>query len=931
MSHIFEDRELVVEFVNESRDHLADIESQLLDIEEGGANADLGLVNEVFRSIHSIKGAAGFMGFVTLGKLAHELENVLNLVRNRQLVPTSPIVDIMLKAADKLRAMIDDVEHSNDADIGMHLEALEGVIAALIAEEAPQTGAAPTPAEANSVAADTLSPAEDKAVAIMETQPQAVEPDDVPAATPQRSPGAPSEPPHNAATTAESSIRVGVGVLDKLMTLAGELVLSRNQLLQALGSKDPSKFDAASARVDQVTTDLHETVMQARMQVVGMVFNRFPRVVRDLSAQLGKQCELKIEGAEVELDKSIIEAIGDPLTHLVRNAVDHGVESPPQRQAAGKPAKATIVLRAFHQAGKVNISISDDGGGINAATLKQKAVARGLLTPEQSRTMNDREALGLIFRPGFSTVEKVTDVSGRGVGMDVVKTNIERVGGNVSVETEIGKGTTVQVRLPLTLAIIPCLIVHSTGNRYAIPQSSICELVRVKRNETATRIQRMKNAEVLRLRGTLLPLVRLQAVLGLAPAGGLGASCQARTSAVDCQSASMGDTKPQTAQNIVVVEAGHLRFGLVVDGLHDSEEIVVKPLGRHMRGCPCLAGATILGDGQAALILDPAGIAVFSQLRAPEEESRRTAGEEAVVAKNDVQNLLLFCNDAADHFAIPMHLVARLERIRSLQIDSVGGSKVLQYRGGSLPLLSLEDLIAARAMPDTDRLYVVVFTLGSREVGLPIREVLDIHTTDAPIDGTLFRQPGVIGSMVIDGTTTRLLDLFELSAAAHPEWVVRNDAVATRSTGCPSGPRAETILLAEDSDFFRQRMVEMFETAGYRVVACPDGAVAWQTLQDPDQKFDMVVTDLEMPHVDGFELIRRIRQHPSVAHLPVFAVSSLASEENQERARAAGVDEYHIKLDRETLVTAVAKQIRPGDSHEQHHSESADLQLCRRS
>ena len=612
-------------------------------------------------------------------------------------------------------------------------------------------------------------------------------------------PASPAET-HGASPAADTSIRVGVGVLDKLMTLAGELVLSRNQLLQTLGSSDLAKFEAVSARVDQVTTDLHETVMQARMQVVGTVFNRFPRVVRDLSAQLGKQCDLKIEGAEVELDKSIIEAIGDPLTHLVRNAVDHGVEMPRQRQAAGKPAKATIVLRAFHQAGKVNISISDDGAGIDAARLKQKAVARGLLTPEQARTMNDREALGLIFRPGFSLAEKVTDVSGRGVGMDVVKTNIERVGGSVVVETEIGGGTTVHVKLPLTLAIIPCLIVQGGSNRYAIPQSGICELVRVKRKETATRIQRMKNAEVLRLRGTLLPLVRLEAVLGLAPAD--------------------GGKPPAAAQNIVVAEAGHMRFGLVVNGLHDSEEIVVKPLGRHMRNCPCLAGATILGDGQAALILDPAGIAAFSKLRVPEEDSRGTASDGAAAAKGDVQNLLLFRNDPAEQFAIPMQLVARLERVRSRQIDSVGGSKVLQYRGGSLPLLALEELISARPLPESDWLHVVVFALGGREVGLLIREVIDIHLTDGSIDGTLFRQPGVIGSMVVDGKTTRLLDLFELTTAAHPEWAVRKAAAAAR------GPRAETILLAEDSDFFRQRMTEMFETAGYRVVACADGAAA---------------------------------------------------------------------------------------------------------
>ena len=757
---MFDDPELVAEFVNEAREHLANIESQLLGIEEAGAGGDPALINDVFRAVHSIKGAAGFMGFTTLGKLAHELENVLNLMRNGQFVADSPAIDTLLKAADKLRWMIDNIERSNEADIGDYLAALEQVVGGLIEVDSPPPSPAAAPV-AEACAAETA--ATERAVA----QPQAAVTSEAagdaspspaakaPPAGPHPKPAAAAET-HAASPAADTSIRVGVGVLDKLMTLAGELVLSRNQLLQTLDCKDQTKCEAVAARVDQVTTDLHETVMQARMQVVGTVFNRFPRVVRDLSAQLGKQCELKIEGAEVELDKSIIEAIGDPLTHLVRNAVDHGVELPPQRLAAGKPAKAVIVLRAFHQSGKVNISISDDGAGIDAARLKEKAVARGVLSSEQARTMSDREALGLIFRPGFSMAEKVTDVSGRGVGMDVVKTNIERIGGSVTVETEIGAGTTVNVNLPLTLAIIPSLIVHSAGNRYAIPQSSICELVRVKRTDVAARIQRMKNAEVLRLRASLLPLVRLEGVLGFAAAGGAG---------------------PQgAAKHIVVAEAGHMRFGLVVDGLDDSEEIVVKPLGRHMRNCSCLAGATILGDGQAALILDPAGIAAFSRLRVPEEDTRGSSLDGAAAARGDTQSLLLFRNDPGEQFAIPMHLVARLERIRAAQIDSVGGSKVLQYRGGSLPLLALEDCVAARAMPESEWLYVVVFTLGGREVGLLIRELIDIHTTAAAVDGTLFRQAGVIGSMVIDGRTTRLLDLYELTAAAHPEWVVRNES-----------------------------------------------------------------------------------------------------------------------------------------------------------
>jgi len=913
---MFEDRELVVEFVNESREHLADIERQLLDIEEGGASADLELVNKVFRSIHSIKGAAGFMGFATLGKLAHELENVLNLIRNRQLTPTSPIVDTLLKAADRLRGMIDDIEHSNDADIADHLEALERIIAGLIREDACTAAAPPAQVPAAIVGSTPKAkrkprgPAARKRAAAADNAAVSAEPqaETAKAAIPQNPV---AEKPH-AAAAADSSIRVGVGVLDRLMTLAGELVLSRNQLLQTIDSKDFTKVDTVKARVDQVTTDLHETVMQARMQTVGVVFNRFPRVVRDLSAQLGKQCELKMEGAEVELDKSVIEAIGDPLTHLVRNAVDHGVEPPQQRLAAGKPAKATVILRACHKAGKVNISISDDGRGIDAAKLKQKAVARGLLSPEDARTISDREVLGLIFRPGFSMAEKVTDVSGRGVGMDVVKTNIERVGGNVTVETEIGAGTTVHVNLPLTLAIIPCLIVHSAAKRYAIPQSSICELVRVKRKDTATRIQRMKNAEVLRLRGTLLPLLRLESVLAADKAADKGSGVISRNGPEGAEQKSLptpflppgaAAARLETAQNIVVAEAGHLRFGIVVDGMHDSEEIVVKPLGRHMRKCAFLAGATILGDGQAALILDPAGIAAASHLRAAVEDAHDAADGNEAAATGDMQNLLLFRNDPAEQFAIPMHSVARLERIRSPQIDSVGGSKVLQYRGGSLPLLALEDIISARPMPEADWVNVVVYALGGREIGLLIREVVDVHATAAMPDGTLFRQPGVIGSMVIEGKTTRLLDLYELTSVAHSDWVARPDAQVI------SGSQTATVLLAEDSDFFRQRLTEMLEGAGYRVVACPDGGAAWDTLQERGETIDLVVTDLEMPNVDGFELARRIRQHASFSDLPVFAVTSLASQDDQDRARQAGVDEYHVKLDREALVAALASRL----------------------
>ncbi len=908
-----DDRQIIDEFVVESREHLADIESQLLAIENAGVQADPELVNTVFRAVHSVKGAAGFLGFTTVGKLSHDLENVLNLVRNGQLIPDSAVTNVLLRSADQLRTMLDDVDRSNEVDVTDHLTALQAIVAGLLAEESP---AAPT---ASASVASASTPA---AFPAQVPTPMAESaPDPAPAPTPVRewvaappeTPMAqtgPAEPPReevshvssqaapmqaraadsgqtaqaatvpSSGTTTESNIRVSVTVLDRLMNLAGELVLSRNQLMQTLGSTDLTAMGSVAARVNQVTSELQETIMQTRLQPIGTVFGKFPRVVRDLSATLGKQCELTIEGKEVELDKSIIEAIGDPLTHLIRNAVDHGVERPEDRLRAGKSATGSIALRAFHQAGKVNIQISDDGRGIDAVKLKEKAVGKGLLTPDQAQAMSDREALMLIFRPGFSMAEKVTGVSGRGVGMDVVKTNIERLGGTVTVETELGKGATIHVKLPLTLAIIPSLVVRCGDRRYAIPQPSIRELVRVKAGDAALQIERIKQAEVFRLRGVLLPLVRLADTLDL------GVAADAVPSAV----------------HVIVVESGQLRYGMVVDGLCDSEEIVVKPLGRHMKGCTCLAGATVLGDGNVALILDITGIASYAGLRVSEEDA--AAEELAGDASAETQSLLLFSNHPEEHFGVPMEVVARLERVRTEQIDSVGGQQILQYRGGTLPLLSLEQCINCKPRPPASKEYVVVFTAAGREVGLIVPELLDIRSVSTQIDTLTFREPGVAGSLVYEQKTIRWVDIHELARKIHPDWYAPQ---APPQTPEGSPPR---ILVAEDSDFFRKQLTAFLESDGYEILACEDGAVAWNALQEPGSHFDLVVTDIEMPNLDGLGLVRNIRKDSRLASIPVIAVTSLAGEDDVRRGREVGVTEYHVKLDREVLMAAVGRMIK---------------------
>jgi len=700
------------------------------------------------------------------------------------------------------------------------------------------------------------------------------------ATTPQR-PQAPKQNDTSAsakATGVESSIRVSVGVLDQLMNLAGELVLSRNQLLQAVASKDRMSLDSSANDLDQVTSSLQEAIMQTRMQAIGTVFGKFPRIVRDLSSQLGKHCNLEVEGKEVEVDKTIIEAIGYPLTHLIRNSVDHGVEMPDVRGSAGKPPEGTVWLRASHKAGKVCLEIQDDGAGIDPQKLKAKAVEKGVLPADRAESMGDREALRLIFHLGFSTAEKVSDVSGRGVGMDVVRTNIEKLGGHVDIEFEVGVGTNIEVTLPLTPAIIPSMIVRCSTDRFAVPQANVVELVRLRPGEVSSRIDRVKSAEVLRLRGTLLPLVRLDESLCLESAR---------------------DENIDAPMSIVVVETGQARYGLIVDGICDSEEIVVKPLGRHLKGCTGLAGATILGNGRVALILDAAGIASYAGVNeTPDTDSCEGEQNNQSDERGAGQTLLLFSSDPADRFAVPMEVVARIERVRTDQIDTVGGQELLQYRGTSLPLIAVEHQLDVNPRPLVDRLYVIVFTIGNREVGLIAPHLDDIREIRSEVDIETFQVPGVAGSLVVDDKATRLLDVFELAELAHPQWFSKQNPKAQED-------KPHRILLAEDSTFFRRQVAGFLTNEGFETHEFEDGADAWSALIEDKLDVDLIVTDIEMPNMNGFELCERVRVHQDLAHLPIIALTSLSSDADRERGENVGFNDYQVKMHRDNLIRSV--------------------------
>ncbi len=892
MSMYLEDPELVADFVTESREHLGDIENQLLQIEADAPDVDTDLVNTVFRGIHSIKGAAGFMGLTAINGLAHSLENVLGKIRNGELTPTPAIVDVMLRAADLLSGMINNIEESNSVDVSEVVEVLDAI-------DAGKEIAEPSEAEASTDVPDITETTDAEPVATViesgdkqtgATAPPIESPvaeSTEPLKAPEKKPAAgkkqstePSDSP------AESSIRVNVSVLDKLMNLAGELVLSRNQLLQTINAGDISKVQTVGMRIDQVTSDLQEAIMQARMQPIGNVFSKFPRVVRDLSNRLSKKCAVHVKGNEVEIDKTIVEAIGDPLTHLIRNSIDHGLESPNDRVSAGKNQSGNLTLHAYHQAGKVRIDIIDDGRGIDPEMLKSKAVAKGVINEEQASRLSDRDAVRLIFHPGFSTAEKVSDVSGRGVGMDVVRTNIERLGGSVDIESTPGEGTIVQITLPLTLAIIPSMIVHCCGQRIAIPQVNVSELVRIRSHESDSRLTTVKGKNVLRLRGDLLPLIRLDRALDMPGA--------------------KEEMEMESPSHLIVVEGGSNRYGLVVDGIEDAEEIVVKPLGKHLKSCTALAGATILGDGHIAPILDVTGIASLTNLQAVSEEAKSIADSEQE-QKGDAQSLLIFSNSPGDQFTVPMNLVSRIERVESSEIVTIAGKELLQYRGATLPLLSVDKLIKSKPRQEARYYYIVVYSMSGREYGLIAPKLDDCRTVTVDIDADTLHEEGVAGCMVLDGKTTRLLDLYELTRLANPQLASEKKSKAPAAQADKPVNGRPRVLIAEDSAFFRSQLRQYLTKENYEVLDFEDGQVAWQFLLQEGETIDLVVTDIEMPNMNGLALTGHIKDHAVLRRLPVIALTSLASEEDQRLGEEAGIDDYQIKMDRERLIAAASR------------------------
>lgn len=736
----------------------------------------------------------------------------------------------------------------------------------------------------------------------------------------------------------EDTIRVNVSLLNSLLNLAGEMVLGRNQLLRAMEKhrKTIPGMESILQNMDRITTEMQDKVMQTRMQPVGNVFNKFPRIIHDLSQNLGKEIELKLEGGEVELDKSIIEALADPLTHLVRNAADHGLESSVVRERAGKYRTGTIIMKAYHEGGYVCIDITDDGAGIDFASVKHKAVEKGLATEPEIMAMSESQLVQLLFKPGFSTAETITDYSGRGVGMDVVKTNIEKLGGTIEVFTQLGKGCTFKLLLPLTLAIVPSLIVEVERQKFALPQVNLEEIVRIKPGETTQKIEFIHDSEVLRLRGHLLPVIHLADVLGiqrtyLDPVSGerknerrmafrdqryesmetvLTNQDSQATQAAQAAQADQTDAVldiPQYRRDIstnilriLVIKTGSYRYGIAVDVIHDGEEILVKSLPSYIKDCKCYSGVTILGDGRVAMILDPEGIIEKADLKFIEENDEKSIenGNDLVTDQfHEQQNLLLFHCSGPETFGINMALVSRVDTVKIHQIEKIGDLDYIKLgEDNTLRLIRPEDFLPVGKVPDHDEThYLIIPKLVSHPIGILIKRIIDTVQVSIHLDEESIKAKGLIGSTVINDRIVLILNLYELFEMADPVHYSMTDFERTSFE--------KTLLLVEDTPFFLKMERSYLEAAGYAVLTATNGKEALQMIQV--QKVDGVVSDIVMPEMDGIELVKKIRENKQWAHLPVIALTSLDGETQTKAGLDAGFDYYEYKLDRGRLLEKV--------------------------
>ncbi|CAO4182646.1 hybrid sensor histidine kinase/response regulator [Methylorubrum aminovorans] len=894
--------DLLREFLVESAEHLDTVDAELVRFEQDPNNQQI--LRNIFRLVHTIKGTCGFLGLPRLEALAHAAETLMGRFRDGYPV-SGASVTLILATLDRLKAILADLEATGSEPAGADAD-LIGALEAMASDEAPAAAAPPPPPalpELPPIVERELKPGEVSLEDLERAFMEAPGPDDVPAAPafeapepvleapepvfesahePEAPAAVPDRPAAPAAEGGEGpiakvqTIRVNVDTIEHLMTMVSELVLTRNQLLEIARRHEDSGYKVPLQRLSHVTAELQEGVMKTRMQPIGNAWQKLPRVVRDLSAELGKGIDLVMSGAETELDRQVLDVIKDPLTHMVRNSADHGIEATKDRLKAGKPARGSIRLSAYHEGGTITIEIADDGKGLDLAAIRKKAIERNFAPAADIERMTDAQVAKFIFHAGFSTAKAITSVSGRGVGMDVVKTNIETIGGVVDIATELGKGTTFTIKIPLTLAIVSALIVKAGEQRYAVPQIAVLELVRVDpkgENKSANSIERIHGAPVLRLRERLLPIVTLDGLMR--------------------GQATVEEGEIVESGFVVVAQVGRQRFGVLVDEVFHTEEIVVKPMSSKLRHIPLFAGNTILGDGAVVLIVDPNGVAKLVGQSAQSGAATETEAEE-VEAGDAKATLLVFKGGAGGFKAVPLSLVTRLEEVDASKIEHLGGRPLIQYRGRLMPLVPADPGIEIRSEGNQ---ALVVFSDGDRAMGLVVDEIVDIVEERLDIEISADRSD-LIGSAVLRGRATDIINIAHFLPLAYDDW-----ARGPRKTVV----KAPSLLLVDDSAFFRDMLTPVLKAAGYGVTTASSAEEALGLLKGT-AGIDLVVSDLDMPGRSGFDLVAAMRKSGGrLAEMPVVALTGTVAADAIEQARRLAISDLVAKFDRSGLLAALAE------------------------
>ena len=941
--------DLIVEFLTETNESIDELDVDLVNLEQNPNDKDL--LGKIFRLMHTIKGTCGFLSLPRLEKTAHHAENVLGRFRDGELEVTPEYVTLIFESIDRIKYIIAEIEQTgsepagDDKDLIAKLDAAyEGKAVAEAEVDESATAAEPEPEVKDTARVETSALDDDTTGIVSEEELEAAflaapGPEDIAAAEaasaevedveeeeisapppPDAAPDttAAEKTPNKGAPLTTQTLRVNVDVLENLMTMVSELVLTRNQLLQILRTNAESEFSTPLQRLNHVVSDLQEGVMKTRMQPIGNAWSKLPRIIRDLSMELNKKINLEMRGQETELDRQVLEMIKDPLTHMVRNSGDHGIEGPADRIKAGKPEVGRILLEAFHEGGHIIIKISDDGKGLALDKIKAKIIANELATAEELEAMTPQQIQQFIFKAGFSTAEKVTSVSGRGVGMDVVRTNIEKIGGSIELNSVEGKGSTFTIKIPLTLAIVSALIVEAGEERFAIPQLSVRELVMIS-DQGDNRIEYINQTPVFRLRERLLPLISLGEILQL----NQGSVSILNEEAVKEQKAQHDAAEPQEDGNIVpfpeggskgladaknnyivVTQVGSYEFGIIVDRVFDTEEIVVKPVSSMLKGLNLFSGNTILGDGSVIMILDPNGIAESSGAATVAEKVGQDDHITSRVPDSQKKtSLILFSAGDAAPKAVPLSLVARLENVDVKNIEYSGDQMMVQYRDTLMPLVPFSHGVTIEGH---EQKPVLVFTEKNMTMGLIVDQIIDIteHKVDVQISGS---KQGLLGSAIINGKATDVVDVGYYLNSVDTTWYKDHDDT-------PFGKEAESsskksILLVDDSPFFRNMLTPLLSVAGYDVTTLESPHDALQLCED-GAKFDVIISDIEMPDMDGFEFAQKVKETNSWQDIPIVALSSHATPQDIDRGKDVGFHDYVAKFDRDTLLQSLSKTLQ---------------------